>query len=345
MTILKITLKIVLVLAIIFIGFLSYIIITDYRPEEIIPSDIINDNEVVINGDTFTVTTYNIGYCGLDKNQDFFLDGGTTSRTSSEAQSLMNLTSVSDFILNTNSDFYFLQEVDESGDRSADVNQLKYLTETYSNLSSSFSYNFKAPWIPIPVTKPMGSAYSGLLNFSNFSITESNRLSLPVDESFPNKFFDLDRSIMEDVYDLGNGKTLYMVNIHFSAYDKGGLVRAEQAQFLVDYINERYNENTYIVFGGDWNHLLDPDLYTDDMPEWVHMLPEELFETGFKLAYDNTVNTVRSDDQPYVKGENFETVIDGFLISPNIEIVLVEGHALDFENSDHNPVTLTFRLK
>ncbi|PAT01934.1 hypothetical protein CI105_03495 [Candidatus Izimaplasma bacterium ZiA1] len=341
----KISIRLVLVLVFLFVGFVGYIIVTDFDPALVENSEIINNLDTTITGNTFSVTTFNIGYGGLDKDQDFFLDGGTMSRTSSEEQTEENIEQVISFIETVDSDFYFLQEVDVKGTRSANVNQVKGITDYFSDYTATFSYNFKAKWIPIPVMNPLGSAYSGLLNLSKYQVESSTRYRLPGDEPFPRKYFDLDRSVMEDVYDLGDGKTLYMINIHLSAYDQGGLIRAEQVQFLIDHINEIYDEeNTYVIFGGDWNHLLDNSLYTEDLPEWVAILPDELFDTGFSLAFDGEVNTVRSDDTPYVEGINFETVIDGFLVSPNITVVDVTGNDLGFENSDHNPVTLTFSI-
>jgi endonuclease/exonuclease/phosphatase family metal-dependent hydrolase len=53
---------------------------------------------------------------------------------------------------------------------------------------------------------------------------------------------------------------------------------------------------------------------------------------------------VRDNATPYVKGETFETVIDGFLISPNLEIIKTKTHDLGFKNSDHNPVTVTLKF-
>lgn len=37
-------------------------------------------------------------------------------------------------------------------------------------------------------------------------------------------------------------------------------------------------------------------------------------------------------------------VIDGFIISPNVELLDVETLDLGFENSDHNPVIISFSL-
>ena len=44
---------------------------------------------------------------------------------------------------------------------------------------------------------------------------------------------------------------------------------------------------------------------------------------------------------------NFETVIDGFLYSDNIEVIAEETVVADsdYAFSDHNPVKLTFRLR
>jgi endonuclease/exonuclease/phosphatase family metal-dependent hydrolase len=345
MKILKKILLLPLTLLFIFTIFLGYIIITDYRPEEIEASEIVNDNNVSITGDTFTVTTFNIGYCGLDKDQDFFMDGGTMSRSSSEEKTLENLQKVMDFISITNSDFYFLQEVDVSSTRSYNVNQLQTITDEFVDYSSTFSYNFKTNWVPIPIMHPHGKAYSGLLTLSKYSVDESLRYALPGMEPIPNRYFELDRSIMENIYSFENGKKLYMINIHLSAYDKGGTIRAEQVQFIINHITEIYNNGeNYIIFGGDWNHLLDNDLYTDDLPEWVALLPETLFDSGFSLAYDSSVNTVRSNETVYIAGQSFETVIDGFLVSPNIQINYVEGHDLKFDFSDHNPVSINFTL-
>jgi hypothetical protein len=47
----------------------------------------------------------------------------------------------------------------------------------------------------------------------------------------------------------------------------------------------------------------------------------------------------------YKEGVNFLSVIDGFLVSPNVEIKQVKGYDLKFKNSDHNPVKIWLKLK
>jgi endonuclease/exonuclease/phosphatase family metal-dependent hydrolase len=48
---------------------------------------------------------------------------------------------------------------------------------------------------------------------------------------------------------------------------------------------------------------------------------------------------------PYVEGKTFVIVIDGFFVSPDVEVVSVKNHDTGFMYSDHNPVTIEFRLK
>lgn len=45
---------------------------------------------------------------------------------------------------------------------------------------------------------------------------------------------------------------------------------------------------------------------------------------------------------PYVRGENFTTVIDGFVLSPNVRAENVRMRDLDFQFSDHQPVDARF---
>lgn len=57
-----------------------YISATDYKPAEMIELPVDNNKERVLKQtEPFTVTTFNIGYAGMDKQQDFFMDGGKMS--------------------------------------------------------------------------------------------------------------------------------------------------------------------------------------------------------------------------------------------------------------------------
>ena len=56
--------------------FLAYMTLTKEQPADVISLQVENNKErVLATGNEFKVTTFNIGYAGLDKDQDFFMDG------------------------------------------------------------------------------------------------------------------------------------------------------------------------------------------------------------------------------------------------------------------------------
>ncbi len=331
--------------------FLAYMTITEEIPEAVIKLEVDNNNQKVLKqGEPFSTTIFNIGYGGLDKDQDFFMDGGKGSGSSSKKQTLTNLENAQTFLQKTDSDFVLIQEIDVKSKRSNDTNQVAMFNEGLEGYGSTFATNYNTPWVPVPILKPMGYADSGMSSFSKYKVEDSTRYQLPGREKWPVQLFELDRAIVESKIPVDNGKYLRMVNVYLSAYDKGGEIRAQQVVFLKEYMNEHYKNGDYVVLGGDWNQLLsdvqlkDPK-FMKEWPEWLVELPEDFTDGGFQWAVDPTVWTVRDNVKPFVAGENFVTIIDGFLVSPNIEIVDVTGHDLGFEHSDHNPVTAILELK
>jgi len=348
MKFLKFLLMIIGIIAVILGSFIGFIILTDYNPPEERKVMVEQNNNMIMTGEeTFSVTTFNIGYCGLDENQDFFMDGGKNSKSESHEKTMENYHAIATFLSEIKSDFYFFQEVDVKSSRSYNVNQLQLFNELLKNYSSSFALNYVSKWVPVPIFNQMGYVKSGIVILSKYFTEESIRYRLPIEEKGIVRYFDLDRAMLETIIPLENGKKLYLVNIHLSAYDKGGTLKKKQTEYLIDYINRIYREDNYMVIGGDWNQLLDPDLlarYGKNIPYWLGTLPEEIYTLGFNLAFDSTSNTVRDNATPYIMGKNFETVIDGFLISPNLEIIKTKTHNLGFKNSDHNPVTVTLNF-
>ena len=73
---LKIFLSIIAILVLGFIGLILYAIASDYKPDdkELLAQP---DNPSVLKDSLiFSFLTWNIGYAGLDKDMDFFKDGG-----------------------------------------------------------------------------------------------------------------------------------------------------------------------------------------------------------------------------------------------------------------------------
>ena len=62
-------------------------------------------------------------------------------------------------------------------------------------------------------------------------------------------------------------------------------------------------------------------------------------------VFDDSVPTCRLLNKPYDKESAQHYVIDGFIISPNVELVSVGTVDAGFEFSDHNPVLMEIVLK
>lgn len=349
--ILKVFLGIIATILLIAACYVGFMIITDYKPEEKIPVEIENNkSEVLSSKDKISITTFNIGYGTMDENVDFFMDGGVMSRGISKEKTLENMDAIIKALKELNSDMYFLQEVDVKATRSFKVNELKMIQDEFKDYSSNFAINYKVPWVPIPLYKPHGNVLAGLTTLSKFNISSADRYDLPGKSSFFVQLADLDRAMTVNRMPVDNGKELVAINAHLSAYDKGGTVRKVQLGYIKSFLEAEYAKGNYVIIGGDWNQQIPGTNAfdfptTEKWPDWLQDVPEELTPDNFTWAYDKTVGTSRTVATAYTPGENLLSVIDGFLVSDNIEVISTVGTDLQFKNSDHNPVTITFKLK
>lgn len=351
MHIIKKLIIIILTISAIFGLFLFSVSLYDYKPDEIMVLSINNNQVKTLSLDKpMIITTYNIGYAGLDAKQNFFADGGKNSRATSMEQIILNLRGIVNNIDDINPDFLLLQEVDINSSRSFNGDQLEYFYKKFPNYGYTYGLNYYVPWVPVPIFKPMGKVKSGIVTFSKFNATESYRFDLPGKEKWPVQLFELDRCFTETRYQIDGGNELVVVNLHLSAFDKAGLIRQEQLKYLKHYLEEEYKKGTYIIVGGDWNHNLpgsDPFLFAheEDWPFWLKNLPDDFKVEGFHWAIQPNEPTVRTLAKDYTPGYTFLAVIDGFLVSDNIEVLDVFTTNDKFKHSDHNPVSLTFFLK
>ena len=141
------------------------------------------------------------------------------------------------------------------------------------------------------------------------------------------------------------------MNCHLEAYDSGEGKIAQTKQ-LREFIESEYRKGNYVITGGDFNQCFPGALeaYPNTHEElWLPGgLDDDLLPEGFAFKYDLSVPTCRLLNQPYDESDEVNTqhyVIDGFIVSPNVEVESVETVDLGFENSDHNPVMLTVTLK
>ncbi|MCH4889277.1 endonuclease/exonuclease/phosphatase family protein [Acidaminobacter sp. JC074] len=336
--------KILIILVGLIALYLLLMTLTDFKPDEIISLKTDQQTDKVIDNKQLKITTFNIGYATLDENADFFMEGGKQSKAESKEVVMSNLEKIVDFLKNEESDIYLLQEVDKKSLRTKNINQYDYIKESFSDYESTYAVNYKVPWVPVPVLKPYGYVDSGIVVLSKYQGI-ANRYQFPGEEAWPRQLALLDRCFTETRYPYKN-KEVIVLNVHMSAYDSGGVIREQQVAYLKEHLEELKSENAYVIIGGDFNHEL-PGTNADDFndipkPDWLKTM-DTSFE-GYSWYVDNTQPTSRSMETPYVKGQNYECIIDGFMLSDNIELVTITHHDLEFKNSDHNPVSIEIKL-
>ncbi len=335
-------------------GFLLFSTLTVYSPAPVTELSPVSTPTAIEKKvpDRLSVLTWNVGYAGLDASEDFFMDGGTASMPASKGVVLRNIDGIKGFMASHEADFIFVQEIDRDSARSYGIDEMKDLTERLSDYEAWYATNFKVNFIPVPITHPMANVESGMLTMSKYEGFGAERYSFPGDYSWPVNLYQLKRCFIVTRYKAeGSDKDLVVVNLHLSAYDAGGSLRKRQLAFLRDFMTKEYADGNYVIVGGDWNNVM-PGISMDEFEyttpkKYLDIylnLPEGWTPKGWTWAFDPKVPSLRSDEKPYVKGENFRTVIDGFVISPNVRLLSVKTYDLEFEYSDHNPVEMSVEL-
>lgn len=335
-------------------SYVGYVMIQYHRIEDnkVLEIDR-NATEVIKMNKTYSLLTYNIGFGAYDHDFSFFMDSGTmldgtkvtgkNSKAKSKDVVLKNTNGVVGFLETQQPDFILLQEVDSSSTRSHHVNQKEMISAAFNLYDSSYAVNFDSAFLAYPLNDFHGKSLSGLLTLSKYQIDSSIRRSLPVDNSFPTKFFDLDRAFSVQRFPINN-KEFVLVNMHMSAYDQGGKIREKQLKMVNDFLADEKIKGNYVIIGGDYNHtLLETSFPTQQKrPDWVFDLRNENLTEGYHIVSSDNAPTCRSTDLPYTKGVNYSVVLDGFIFSDNIKVESITNIDLDFEYSDHNPAKVEF---
>ncbi len=347
----KVLLYIILTIIILFVGFLTYISITDYRPAKVINLMSGENNMTIepLDKDTFNFITWNIGYAGLGAGMDFFYDGGTKVRPSKKMVEKY-LKGIEHFVSSRDSiNFWFIQEVDMHSHRSYDFNEVKAISKANKGSQSIFAFNYKCPFVPVPWYNPLGAVKSGLMTLTDHPYDEATRYAYPLIAPWPKKLFLLDRAFILIRIPLANGKDLVIMNTHNSAYIYDSLLRVKELDVLKKKMLEEYAKGNYVIAGGDWNANppnfrpagnFDRNRY---VPAEVRM-SNETFPSSWIWAYDPTAPSNRQNNKSFVRGENGTTTIDYFILSPNITLLRVKTIDLNFADSDHNPVYMKVAL-
>jgi len=325
----------------------TYLTIKEYDPAAKESVEISTGKQPLNKNDALSIVTFNIGYASYNADADFFMDGGKMVRVESKDIIDSNLSGISSFLNEEQADIYLLQEVDLDSKRSFNINEQSYLNAA-TGVSSAFAYNYKVDFVPYPLP-PIGKVNSGVAIYTDLEAGEANRYQLYCPFGWPVKIGNLKRCILEERIPIENSdKELVVYNIHLEAYDDGE-GKEKQTEQLMQLISDEYSIGNYVVVGGDFNQGFDvveqPEiLYPDDwMPGTIEAsaLPK-----GFSFAVADNASTCRSLGRAYESAETSQTyIIDGFIVSDNVNVETLEVVDLGFEYSDHNPVKINIRLK
>ena len=300
-------------------------------------------------GDSLSVLTWNVGYGGLGKGSEFFMDGGKGVRDADEDTVKSYVKGIYDTAYNGDgkADIHMFQEVDKNSHRTYGIDETEPLSE---GGSSTFALNFSVNFIPYPIP-PIGRVQSGLLTSSDYAVESAQRIALPTPFKWPTRVANLKRCLLVNYIPLeGSDKYLVMVDLHLEAYDSGE-GKIAQTKVLNEFIQSEYDKGNYVIAGGDFNQefpgalVVYPNTHKD---LWTPgTLDASMIPDGWSFAYDTSTPSCRLLNQAYNPDDKENTqyyVIDGFIVSPNVTVDSVKTLDEGFANSDHNPVLLKATL-
>ena len=346
------------ILLIIFV-FLGILTVAEYRPAPIEKVDFVTHSEFAAksnlqvqyeNQEPITITTWNIGYAGLDETQDFFMDGGKGVRPKAKEIVENNLTGITNTIKSNSSDFWLFQEIDENSKRSYNINQIEYLSNE-TKMGATHAYNYECFYVPFPFPT-IGKVMSGVGTYSEYELQNSERIQLPVSFSWPVRTANMKRCLLVSRVSLGAGNPeLVLVNVHLEAYDSGE-GKIAQTKMLVDLLEKEFNKGNYVIAGGDFNQLFPGHTQLAKMEGdvWLPGLLEHdiVPSADWTLTTGNNAPTCRSLHAPIANADRdswLYYVIDGFIASPNVSVQQTKVIDAGFKYSDHNPVSVEIILK
>jgi endonuclease/exonuclease/phosphatase family metal-dependent hydrolase len=290
-------------------------------------------NKPLVDKDTLTVMTYNIGY----------LSGMTNNLPVDRSIELYqnNLQRARDLMREINPDIIGFQEIDFEAKRSYKFNQLDSLADTNNYHQSGMAVNWDKRYVPFPywpIKNHFGKMLSGQATLSKFPIVENKRMVLrkPVNAPFYYNAFYLDRVIQINEIQVGE-KTLIFMNVHLEAFDTE--TRELQAEILLK-VYKKYAAFYPVILVGDFNSR--PPFATEiieeentialflDEPSAVEAIPDSVYlsDEAHYFTFDTEESYERLDYIFYTPDK----------IQP-IEADVVRAAA---DISDHLPVMMKF---
>ncbi len=350
----------ILLLALVVSGtILAYLSVDEYKPEEIEILAIEGEAHKTLQADeSYKMMTWNLGYGALGDNADFFYDGGKMVYSADRQRVYANLNGIIDEIEKVAPDILLTQETDKNSARSHFIDEIEYLKgNSFNDVlsgSSVFATNFKVSFIPLPMP-PIGKVLGGICAFSDYTMSYAVREALPCPFSWPLSAINLKRCI--EIVRMpveGADHELVLINLHLEAYDSGE-GKIAQTKELKEVLESELAKGNYVIAGGDFNQVfsnVDCSAYPMLENAWQPgTIDVDEYDENFTFLTDASVPTCRSLDRPLVTAQSRDPkdfqyyVLDGFIVSSNVEVEKVYTEDLGFVQSDHNPIVMQFKLK
>lgn len=295
--------------------------------------------------ETLSISTYNIGFGAYSREYSFFMDKASYKDAYVESQNRASTTgrysralsaeaahdnasgayqTITENIVATYGevDFALYQEVDTDSTRSYGVDQLVLGDLAHHDYGRVFASNYHSSYLMYPFSSPIGASHSGISTYSKYQIAAATRHEFTVSTVFVDKFFDLDRAFSVSQIEIeGLDASLYIFNVHMSAYDESGEIRKAQLldlkQAVVNARNAGGHDN-YVIVGGDFNHDLIISNDQTQLSDAVWFDQQE--QDGFKTDWYNFLRA----DASIVEGSDFLNPKTG----------QIEAYANDLEGTD-----------
>ena len=136
--------------------------LTDWQPAEG-PSPLTlthSSAQTTVTDSILHFVLWNVGYGGLGAESDFFYDdegiwySGSSMVRSPKESVEKNLRGATDFLKNTQADFFLLQEVDVESARSHSLRQYDAYAQALPDFAATFAPNYQCDRVPIPLLEP-----------------------------------------------------------------------------------------------------------------------------------------------------------------------------------------------
>ena len=330
-------------------GFLLFLVITEYKPPitESIKMEKMPIPDTIPCG-KIELYTWNIGHCGMGKHTEW-----------PEGKSYPVLPEISNYERNRDGilyqlttlnklDFVLLQEVDQESKRSHHDNQVERFKASFSDYSAAFAVIQKTK--AIPIIAPQGGILSGLLTLSRYQPLEATRMSFPSAYGWLQKKIKPDYGLLLTRYLVNNGKHLVILNIQNPEFTASTNLNEKVLTQLKNIAESEYAKGNYVIVGGQWNMNpagFAPEVIKDGNKAYKMQtaISESYLPAGYTWAFDPVRASMRESKTQYKKGTTATTIVDFFMLSPNLKLLTANTLDSNFEFSHHQAVGMIVELE